>query len=225
MSSPKDLSTLATNGDALNSSNRVIILSHDLDDYSMLSYSVRREFSIGGVSSLIVSNPDLSIPPITAGLQFTKFMGREVSGYFCPPESLMAGNLLNDVSGAGLTIIQLLPELQGYSRLRAIIRSLDENKPSLATALVTDGELMKNAQKVSETGFINLIGVFMSMTGVRDNPFVDSDTKEDWIRSSQVEKILSDPKFMLDFFKEKGIGYIVHRFDPLNASLRLMKKS
>jgi len=212
------------NTDTVNSAEIVIIMSHDLDDYSLLQYSVRREFAIGEVSTLIVSNPDLEIPPTTAGLQFKKYAGRTVKGYFCPPDALIAGNLLTEYQGEGLILIQLVPDIASYSKIRNVLRSLDEGKSDLARQAVTEGEMMKNAHKVSEIGFINLIGVFMAMPKVRNNPFAEGSRMDKaWINDPKLKKILEDPKFMLEFLKDKNVSYLMHRFDPMTASLRLME--
>lgn len=224
MSGPSSNIGETLNADVVNSAKIVVLMSHDLDDYSVIQYSVRREFAIGEVSTLLVSNSDLGIPPTTAGLQFKKFAGREVQGYFCPPESLIAGNLLSKYDGEGLVLIQLVPDIASYSKIRAILRALDEGKPEISKHIVTDGEMMRNGQKVSEVCFTNQIGAFQSMVNARNNPFTSlTRTDKGWINDPALNKILNEPKFMQEFLVSLKISYLLHRFEPLNASLRLMK--
>lgn len=153
--------------------NLVIIMSVPLDSYRFLPFSVRKDLGIAKISSFYLDDETNVNQKHFGGLQFSSFLGRSVDGYYTSPNTLVASDILtsyNDEYFKGMNVIQLVPEFGEYRRKAALIRHVTQSKDLLQIENMTDDQL---AQYLSEEFFLNVMGLFMSMRGLRNNPLGD----------------------------------------------------
>lgn len=148
---------------------KVIIMSHDMDDYSVLSHVLRKDFLVSKVRAWYSQvGPDRHI---MSGLRFDSFLGQHVDGYFSSPTAILWNEVLKSYNppSDSLTIVQLIPDFASYRTLCRIHGDVSNNTDMRARAMMTDDAM---AQSFSEESLINLCGVIMGMEGLRNNPIL-----------------------------------------------------
>jgi len=160
---------------------KVIIFSHDLDDYSLIPFSLRRDFQIKAMRSWYLKASDgdsrghVDQKPdkdsVYAGIRFFDFMGRRVEGYYCSITALIASgdfSALVEADLRGTTIVQMVPDFYNYRTMCKMVGSLRDHEEVLKRSLSSDDQI---AQHLSEESFLNLIGFMYALTSLRNNPF------------------------------------------------------
>jgi len=203
--------------ESLTSSTIVLILSHDLDDYSLIPHPVRKEFSLGAISTMTVESHEMGIAKTNVGLKFDNFLSKKVKGYFCRPSAVIVDGLLNSYKGEGLVIVQLVPELDSYAQMAEIYAKMLGH-----TELQIIAQRRETvAQRLAEHQLISLIGVLSCMKEMRNNPFLNEGNLRgsEWMSSPGVKKFLSDEKELNRVLMTLKVDYLLYGFNPTLMSL------
>lgn len=192
------------NSESVKEGGVVLIVSHDLDQHTMLPLSLKRDFGIKSMRHWFIQDDLKPNKDAYAGVQFSEFMGRKVKGFFAPVSSVLASGVLEvetlrDLRS--LTIVQLVPEFHGYKAMCKVMGKI-YNLPDLeAKGFMPDEAL---AQELSEQFLLNVIGICF---GLPNSPFADdgrSGTVQEKIRAS---KALLHADRVWKFFNENQISY------------------
>jgi hypothetical protein len=188
----------------------VLILSHDLDTYTMLPLTQRRDFMIKTMRHWFIEEEQGGkLKSIYAGIQFQEFLGRKVRGYYAPMSSIIASGVL-DVESLeelkGLTIIQMVPDFHQYRSMARVLGAIHALKDLEAKALFTDDAL---AQTVAEDTLLNTIGLFYAMPRIANNPFPPTTAFKNVQAEARNSKALNRQDEIWKFFREAKISYAV----------------
>jgi hypothetical protein len=200
---------LGPSSESVKDGKMVIILSHDLDNYSMMPLVLRRDFHIKSMRAHFLTFDESPDKPVYVGLHFAEFMGRKVDGYFMSVSSVIASGILatDDVSKIeGMTVVQLVPEFEGYRGMNRVLGGL-LNNPELKGRSVMPNEGL--AQQLAEDTLLNVIGLCMAMPALRNNPIPGSVT--DIQLKVRKSALINEPDAIWKFFAAMKISYSMHK--------------
>jgi len=194
----------------LQEGGKVVIFSHDLDNYSSLPLSVRRDFSIKTIRMWFLEDENSSNKAF-AGLRFSEFLGRKVEGYFCPVTSILACGDFNVEDFKvlkGLTVVQMVPDFEMYRSMAKIVGLMYNSTKISAKGLMTNDAL---AQQISEDSLLNVIGLTFTFEQLRNNPLPLTGPIVDIQQYVRDAKILNQMDGIWKFFREMQISYSMYR--------------
>jgi len=194
----------------LQEGGKVVIFSHDLDNYSTLPLSVRRDFQIKTIRHWFLEDVD-STNKAFAGLRFQEFLGRKVEGYFCPVTSVLAcGDFdIEDFKTLkGLTVVQMVPDFEMYKSMAKIVGLMYNLTAVSAKGLMTNDAL---AQQISEDSLLNVIGLTFAFRQLRNNPLPVTGPIQSIQQYVRDAKVLNQIDGIWKFFHEMQISYSMYR--------------
>lgn len=193
----------------LREGGRVIIFSHDLDNYSALPLSVRRDFNIKNCRHWFLE--DENSKKAFAGLRFTEFLGRKIEGYFCPVTSILAcGDFdVEDVNALkGLSVVQMVPDFEMYRAMAKIVGLMYNSKDIQAKSFMTNDAL---AQQISEDTLLNIIGLCFALPRLRNNPLPAMGESTSIQQQVREAKILNEMDGIWKFLRDVQISHSLYR--------------
>lgn len=189
----------------LKDGSKVLILSHDLDTYTMMSLSLRRDFQIKTISSWFLENVDKAGKEF-AGLHFCEFLGRKVDGFYCSVEAVILSGMLDFSSPEkikGMVVLQMVPDFEIYKSMCQVLGKLYNKQEVIAKSFYPSEQI---AQELSEFFLLNVLGLCVAMPQLRNNPLppVANGQIQDKMRTS---RLVNDPRAIWNFFKDLSINY------------------